>query len=441
MTPRSLSLIFCGVFLAAAQGEDPFAEPQSNGKSPPEDPEEAALVEMLEKLGPRSKGMGTGANDDGRPTLCVLADETPDLSALQGLPVRNMQIMGTMDGLASGRIMDLAPLAGMPLETLWIWKVPLKDLSPLKTTRLKKLLIMGSRITDISPLKDLPLVDLNLWCTDVSDISPLKGMRLKHLNIDCSECARVEDLTPLEGMQLESLRFHANGVTKGIEIARGMKSLKEIEGKTPEEFWKDYDAAAPAREMVAKAGLKFTRLDGSADGINLWFHGDDLIDLAPLRGLPVVFLGFRESKVSDLRPLAGTPLTILCIKSSALTDLSPLSETPITNLYLDCDNLIDLSPLRKTKLHSLSLGCPKVTDLSALRKLPLKDLDIRGCGVTDLRPLEGMSMEDIQFDSERITKGWEVLRGIKALKQINSCKTEDFWNERDGKKPTDPFVK
>lgn len=451
-TPKSVLAICCAVWLlggvSTAEEVDTFARPGSNEKPEPVSPAEAELRALLAKLGSRSKGMTLGVNDDGAPTLSVNMDEKTDLSALRGMPARNLQIMGSMDDLASGKIVDLAPLAGMPLETLWIWKVPVKNIAPLKTSRLKKLLIMGAAITDISPLKDLPLTDLDLWCTNVSDISPLKGMHLTRLNIDSSEWARVEDLTALDGMSLESLQFHANGVTKGIEVVRGMKSLKEINQMKPQEFWMKYDAESSVRESVAKAGLKFTKLYGGADGtIGLWFHGGDIVDLAPLRELAVVSLGFRDSKVSDLRPLAGLPLRSLCVKSSALTDLSPLRETPIKELYLDCDNLTDLSPLKETRLETLSLGCPKLTELSAIRNLPLKYLNIRGGGVTDLSPLEGMSVEDIHFDLERITRGLEVLRGMKALKQINYEDVECFWNERDGKKPdrgdknaVDPFV-
>jgi hypothetical protein len=139
MKLQTLSLLFFGVLLSAAQEADPFLAPVS----PPENPEEAALVKMLEKLGPRSRGMGLRVNDDGAPAICVFMYENPDLSALRGMPVRAMEIMGSNDDLASGKTMDLGPLAGMPLETLWIWKAPVKDLSPLKTTRLRKLLIMG----------------------------------------------------------------------------------------------------------------------------------------------------------------------------------------------------------------------------------------------------------------------------------------------------------
>lgn len=260
------SAVWFLVGVVSAEQTDFSAASASNEKPEPVSPGEAEIVALLEQLGPRSKGMGVGINDDGAATLSISADEENDLSALSGLRVRHVQIMGSMSELAAGRIMDLGPLAGMPLETLWVWKVPLKDLSPLKTTRLKKLLIMGAKITDISPLKDLPLTDL--------------------------------------------------------------------------------------------------------------------------------------------------------------------------------------APLQETKLQTLSIKSPKLTDFSAVRNLPLKYLNIRGCGASDLGFLEGMSLEDIHFDLERITEGLEVLRGMKALKQINFCKTVDFWKERDRKmtdegdsSAADPFSK
>jgi hypothetical protein len=222
-------------------------------------------------------------------------------------------------------------------------------------------------------------------------------------------------------MELEALDFHANGVMRGIEIVRSMKSLKKINRKEPVDFWKEYDADAAVRETVAKAGLKFTRLDGGADGkIGLWFHGDDLVDLLPLRELPVTFLGFRESKVSDLRALAGMSVKSLCIASSALKDLSPLRGTTITSLYLDCEQLADLSPLRDTKLTKLTIGCPEVTDLSPPRNLAFDYLNLQGSGVTDLSPLEGMSIQHLSFDPGKITKGLEALREVKSLEQIST---------------------
>jgi len=57
----------------------------------------------------------------------------------------------------------------------------------------------------------------------------------------------VSDLGPLEGMNLDSFSFTPRSITRGIEIARGMKSIRRIGDDTsrllkPEEFWKRYDA-------------------------------------------------------------------------------------------------------------------------------------------------------------------------------------------------------
>ncbi len=427
MKSQLLLAIFSGIMLAAGQEAD--ADAKENPQ--PVDPAKAELMALLEKLGPRAKGMGVGVNDDWVPVPSIRMYENPDLSALRGLPVRNMQIMGSMDLLASGKVVDLAPLAGMPLETLWIWKVPLKDLSPLKSTRLKKLLILGS-ISDISPLKDLPLVDLSLWCTRVSDISPLKGMRLKHLNIDVEEPARITDLTPLEGMELETLRFREDDVTRGMEVVRSMKSLKKINQTESAEFWKHYDKCRTVREKVHQSGLEFARLGVDEDGTcALWFEGDQIVDLTPLRELPVTALFIRNSKVTDLLPLAGSRLEILSIGSSLLTDLSPLKGLPLRDLSISSDGLSDLSPLREMKLQGLRLRCPKVVDLSAIRSMPINSLDITGCGVTDLGIVEGMPLEFIHFDPARITKGLVVLRGMKTLHQINRQDVKDFVNGND----------
>ena len=63
--------------------------------------------------------------------------------------------------------------------------------------------------------------------------------------------------------------------------------------------------------------------------------------------------------------------------------------------------------------------------------------------MTDLSPLEGMVLEHLRFDPARITKGLEIRRSMKSLKQINYCDVEYFWQKHDGKKSSgdDPFVK
>ena len=100
-------------------------------------------------------------------------------------------------------------------------------------------------LTDLSPLKGTPLVSLNIQhCRNIKVLDALDGLPLSRLVMHGTA---VQDLTPLAGMDLEGLYFSPANITKGIEVLRAMKSLKEIniDGHrklTPEEFWKAYDA-------------------------------------------------------------------------------------------------------------------------------------------------------------------------------------------------------
>jgi hypothetical protein len=74
----------------------------------------------------------------------------------------------------------------------------------------------------------------------VRDISPLKGLPLTDLLM--SECKEVHDLTPLAGMKLVLVHLPPD-VTKGLESIRAMKSLQNIDGTPPRQFWKLWGAA------------------------------------------------------------------------------------------------------------------------------------------------------------------------------------------------------
>ena len=77
-------------------------------------------------------------------------------------------------------------------------------------------------------------------------MSPLHGIKLSKLSCDSTSIA---DLSPLQGMELAEIRFTPKNISKGMDVIRQMKSLKNIhtgwEAKdtfTPAEFWKKYDA-------------------------------------------------------------------------------------------------------------------------------------------------------------------------------------------------------
>lgn len=382
-------------------------------------------------------------NEDGSVSIQVYAEEKLDLAFLKGKAVRvkELEIFGNMPMLADGKACDLSALAGLKIETAWFYKIPVKDLAPLKGSGLKSLSVLGAPISDLSPLAGLPLADLNVWQTGVSDLSPLKGIPLRNLNIDVNEFSRIRDLTPLAGMKLETLTFKANDVTKGIDIVRGMKSLGKINDAAPEDFWKIYDKQKAVREKVIQSGMVFSTLSVDPDGTcALWINGKELNDLSPIKGLPVTTLFINETTLKDLSPLRGLGLESLHIWRSRIEDLSPLSGMKLERLTIGSDQLADLSPLRGMRFAEASIQCPKVVDLSVLKGMPLVDLNLRGCGVTDLGFIEGMPLEFIHFDPERITKGREILRNMKTLKQINREDVDQYFGNDDPAR-TDPFVK
>jgi hypothetical protein len=105
-----------------------------------------------------------------------------------------------------------------------------------------------TQVSDLSPLLGMPLERLTCFDTQVADLSPLAGAPLKHLEINTTP---VTDLTPLAGMELETIGFTPKSITKGMEIVREMRSLKEVVPSqspspgvryAPAEFWRRYDA-------------------------------------------------------------------------------------------------------------------------------------------------------------------------------------------------------
>jgi hypothetical protein len=109
----------------------------------------------------------------------------------------------------------------MPLKFLWLNETP---------------------VSDISALSDCPLVSLTLHKTLVKDLGPLANSRLERLHIGETP---VSDLTPLKGLSLKRLIFTPGRITKGIEIIREMKSIREIgpsfeNRMNPSQFWSLY---------------------------------------------------------------------------------------------------------------------------------------------------------------------------------------------------------
>jgi hypothetical protein len=351
--------------------------------------------------------------------------DVTDISPIAGMRLEDVRLWKT-------GVQDISPLAGMPIRKLVIFGGSVKDLSPLAGMPLEDLWIGATKTTDFSPLKGLPLRHLSLFAAAATDLSPLEGMPLETLNLRVTVSGKITDLSPLKGMKLKRLEFHANTVTKGMDIIRNMESLERINRQTPDEFWQEYESDAPARRRLRKAGIDYRELHVTDDGNwILRFHGDDVRDLSVLKGLPVGSLTLRNGAIRDLSPLRDTEITSLLLENSAVKDLSPLKGASLRTLYLLCPNVDDISPLHGMPLEMLCLDCPKVTDISALHGMPLKTLWISGTDVRDVSPLEGVPLESLKVRIECVSKGIEVLKRMKSLERINYDDVERFWERYD----------
>jgi len=210
------------------------------------------------------------------------------------------------------------------------------------------------------------------------------------------------------------------------------------------------------QERLKRDGVEFHIL--SVDDrklVSLNVAGTDIADLAPLKGIPLAAVDFRNTKVTDLSPLADMPLENLTAPFT-ITDgfdairkiptLKLVSGTPVEKFCREClarkrfsdagvawrtFELCDdgqcvlsfgqeaagkLAGLRGLPLETLILTHTRVADLRPLRGMPLRSLHIAGTQVTDLTPLQGMQLSELFFNSEQIEAGIEVIRNMRSVR-------------------------
>ncbi len=138
--------------------------------------------------------------DDQKLALDINGLTDKDMAVLKRMPLKKLALSG---GKA---IRSLAPLAGMPLEELYIDGADMDSIEPLRGMRLGKLTIRDSRVSDLRPLAGMPLTNLILYrCLNVRDLSPLAGLPVRRLDLGGSHSVLL-DLSPLrECRQLEEL--------------------------------------------------------------------------------------------------------------------------------------------------------------------------------------------------------------------------------------------
>lgn len=142
-----------------------------------------------------------------------------------------------------------------------------------------------------------------------------------------------------------------------------------------------------------------------------------LIDLSPLRGLPLKELDVSYNPVADLEPLRGMQLERFSIGNTEVSNIEPLRGMPLREFLAGWTPVADLRPLAGAPLEAVSIRNTKVNDLEPLRGAPLKILWCERSGVTDLGPLAATPLERLNCQ-ETDVRSLEPVAGL-PLKEIN----------------------
>jgi len=195
----------------------------------------------------------------------------------------------------------------------------------------------------------------------------------------------------------------------------GAHTSKVIEGKVTELTFSSYYITdlSPLRALLA---LEFLSIPG--DAVN--DEKSVLIDISPLRGLPLIELEIHYTNVADLTPLKGMPLQKLRLDRSNVRSLAPLAGMPLTQLGIYYCQVVDISPLRGMKLTTLEANYSYLRDIAPLANMPLEKLLIEKCRVTDHTPLVTLkSLKTLSMDY-KASRDAQIIPALKSVEKINT---------------------
>ncbi|MBL8793342.1 MAG: protein kinase [Planctomycetia bacterium] len=220
-----------------------------------------AVRERLRRLNPGFDGaLEPRLNGDQVVGLTLPGDALIDLSPLRALThLQSLNVSGNR--VSPSKLVDLKPLAGLPLQELrcdytqvadlkvlrdlplrrlQIEGTPVRDLSPLADQRdLVYLELSGSAVSDLRPIADVPLKVLRLNSTQIGDLQAVQKMPLEHLSCDLTS---ITNLSPLTGKPLAYLRC------QGLHIT----DFKPLTGMPLLYLWANLD---PVRDRAVLASL------------------------------------------------------------------------------------------------------------------------------------------------------------------------------------------
>ena len=153
------------------------------------------------------------------------------------------------------------------------------------------------------------------------------------------------------------------------------------------------------------------------------------------------YLGLAASGLKDISALRGMKLTSLSIhRNPELVDLEPLRGMPLKRLWIDDTAVSDLTPLSGMPIEQLYMINTKVEDIATLSGMPLVHLFTFGSPVRDLSPLQGAPLQMLSFTPHHVTNGIDIIRSMKSIHSISTrgagskLPAQEFWKNYDAER-------
>jgi serine/threonine protein kinase len=200
---------------------------------PTKEQQTARVASEVQKLNPAHDGrLDFKKNQEGFFAVLLRTENISDIAPLRALPWMEALSLSTKAGNIPGKLKDLSPLRGLKLVQFTCSQNP---------------------VTDLAPLVGMPLKDLQIYKAGSADCTVLRGMKLQSLI--CIGDSSF-DLSVLEGMPLKKLSFTApkSGMLRpgDLAILRSITTLETINAKPAAEFLKQ---AAPPESGSAMAPI------------------------------------------------------------------------------------------------------------------------------------------------------------------------------------------
>lgn len=187
-------------------------------------------------------------------------------------------------------------------------------------------------IIDLSPLEGLPLETLYISCNDVLDISPLGKMpKLETAYIGTNPCVDLEplrDCVRLKTLDIDEMTVRNLDFLEDLALEKfSILETRVVKGRLEKLLTQNYLRAFTMNELGTEETEILSRMDSVQE---LHCYQDYLPgDLKPLAGMDSLNLLNLRTGLESLEGIENLPnLQYLHIEGSSVTDLSPLEQAP-----------------------------------------------------------------------------------------------------------------